>query len=361
MIADRFIGSVNGLPLCLLLCSFAGCAKGVAVEEEPVWTFSGPTMGTRYTVSVVGGTEENAERLKKLVEGSLVELNRQMSTYDPQSELSRFNASESDDWFSVSPETTSVTASALELAEATGGKFDPTIGPVANLWGFGPGKKRDKPPTDEEIAAAKESVGYALLEARLDPPALRKRKPSVYVELSAIAAGHGADVLAEILQAEGVENFMIDVGGELRAQGLKPGGKAWRIGIERADAGRPGSSTRPLQQVIELRDKSLATSGDYRNFFEVDGQRYSHVIDPLTGRPVTHDLATVTVLAETSRDADALGTALLVLGPTEGYDWAVEHDVAALMVSRTPDDKLVERTTPAWDAEFSSNTTEGKP
>lgn len=317
-------------------------------------------MGTRYNVSIVGGTEEDAERLQKLVEEVLAELNRQMSTYDPQSELSRFNASESDDWFAVSPETASVTASALELAEATGGKFDPTVGPLANLWGFGPGKKREAPPTEEEIATAKESVGYKLLEARLDPPALRKHKPSVDVELSAIAAGHGADVIAEMLAAEGSDSFMVDVGGELHARGMKPGNKPWRIGIERADTSLPVGPKAPLQGVIELHNKSLATSGDYRNFFEEDGKRFSHVIDPLTGRPVSHDLATVTVLADTSRDADALGTALLVLGPTEGYDWAVEHDVAALMVSRTPDDKLVERTTPAWDAEFSELTTEGK-
>jgi thiamine biosynthesis lipoprotein len=317
-------------------------------------------MGTRYNVSIVGGTEENAERLQKLVEEVLAELNRQMSTYDPQSELSRFNASKSYEWFAVSPATASVTASALELAEATGGKFDPTVGPLANLWGFGPGKKREAPPMDEEIATAKESVGYKLLEARLDPPALRKHKPSVYVELSAIAAGHGADAIAEMLAAEGVDSFMVDVGGELHARGMKPGNKPWRIGIERADTSLPVGPKAPLQGVIELHNKSLATSGDYRNFFEVDGKRFSHVIDPLTGRPVDHDLATVTVLADTSRDADALGTALLVLGPTEGYDWAVEHDVAALMVSRTPDDKLVERTTPAWNAEFSEQTAEGK-
>lgn len=340
----------------LVLCVVVGCAKGVAVEELPVWSFSGPTMGTRYNVSIVGGTEANAERLQKLVEEELAELNRQMSTYDPQSELSLFNASESDEWYAVSPATASVTAAALELAEATGGKFDPTVGPLVNLWGFGPGKKRDKPPTDEEIAAAKASVDYKLLEARLDPPSLRKHEPSVYVDLSSIAPGHGADVLAEMLKTEGVDSFMVDVGGELRAQGQKPGGKPWRIGVERADAELPVGPSSPLQKVIELHDKSLSTAGDYRNYFFVDGKRYSHVIDALTGRPVTHELSTVTVLADTCLEADALDTALLILGPTEGYDWAVDHGVAALMVSRGANDQLVEQTTPAWKAEFAEKT-----
>jgi thiamine biosynthesis lipoprotein len=313
-------------------------------------------MGTRYNVSIVGGDEAGALRLQGLIDEALAELCRQMSTYDPASELSRFNASESDEWFPVSKETASVVKSALELAEASGGKYDPTIGPLANLWGFGPQGKRDGPPTDEEIAAAKELVDYRQLEARLDPPALRKLKPGVFVELSSIAPGHGADVISDLLLAEGIESSMVDIGGEVRARGLKPGGKPWRIGVERADSPIAVDTTpsdrqsSPLQRVVELRDKAVATSGDYRNFFESGGVRYSHTLDPQTGRPVTHDLATVTVLAETGRDADGLATALLALGPEAGYDWAIQRRVAALFVRRTAEDRLIEKTTPAWDA-----------
>lgn len=331
--------------LWFLALAAAGCTE----QTSPIWSVSGPTMGTRYNVSLVGGDEARAERVRGLIDEALADLCRQMSTYDPGSELSRFNAGEPDEWFSVSDQTASVVATALELARSTGGKYDPTIGPLANLWGFGPNGKRDEPPTDDEIAAAMDNVGHELLEARLDPPALRKRRPGVFVELSSIAPGHGADVVAELLTREGFEAFMVEIGGEVRARGLKPGGRPWRIGVEKADApvasgGKPGA----LQRVVELRDKSLATSGDYRNFFESEGVRYSHTIDPQTGRPVAHDLATVTVVADRCRDADALATALLALGPDAGYDWAVEHDVAALMVRRTAGDEVVERLTPAW-------------
>lgn len=339
----------------MLLALAVGCAKGVAVEERPVWSFSGATMGTRYSVSVVGGTEANAARLQKLVDERLAEVNRQMSTYDPQSELSRFNASESDDWFVVSPETASVVASALELAEQSDGAYDPTVGPLVNLWGFGPDKRRDEPPSEGEIAAAKERVGYQAVETRAlgstEPPAIRKTKPGVYLDLSSIAKGHGVDVIGELLEGEGIDAYMVEIGGEVRAKGLKPAGKPWRIGVQRASTGPEQS----LQEVVELRDKCLATSGDNYNFFEVDGVRYSHTIDPVTGRPVTHNLATATVLADTCRDADGQATALLALGPAAGYDWAVEHGVAALLVSRGADDQLVERTTPAWDGTFDNS------
>ncbi len=308
-------------------------------------------MGTRYNVSVVGGTEENAARLQKLVDERLAEVNRQMSTYDPDSELSRFNASGPDGWFAVSAETASVVESALELAEASHGAYDPTVGPLVNVWGFGPDKDRTEPPTDDEIAAAKQRVGYQAVQTRAQPPALRKTKPGVYVDLSSIAKGHGVDAVGEVLQSEGIDAYMVEIGGEVRAQGVKPGGKPWRIGVQQASA----DPQRPLQEVIELRDKSLATSGDYYNYFEVGGVRYSHTIDPQTGRPVTHNLVTTTVLADTCRKADGLATTLLVLGPQSGYDWAVEHGVAALLVSRGADGQLVDRSTPAWDGFFADS------
>ncbi|TWT98096.1 Thiamine biosynthesis lipoprotein ApbE precursor [Botrimarina colliarenosi] len=341
--AARRLGSTFvGVSLRLaLLASVAGCA---AEKSEPIWSLSGATMGTRYNVSVVGGDEADAKALQQRLDERLAEVNRRMSTYDPQSELSRFNAGDSTDWFDVSAETASVVQSALELASASEGAFDPTVGPLVNLWGFGPDKRRDEAPSDGDIAAAKARVGFAAVEARLDPPALRKATPGVYLDLSAIAKGHGVDAVAELIAEAGYAAAMVEIGGEVRAFGAKPGGKPWRIGLEKPESGL----THSLQEVIELSDRSLATSGDYRNFFEVDGRRYSHTIDAATGRPVTHNLATVTVQATTCRDADGLATTLLVLGPTAGYDWAVGRGVAALFVSRT-DDELIERTTPAWE------------
>ncbi|MEQ8847536.1 MAG: FAD:protein FMN transferase [Botrimarina sp.] len=340
-------------PACVGVAALllAGCAKPASEPAEAdMWSLVGPTMGTRYSLSVVGGDQQAADRLRRLVDERLAVVNKRMSTYDPGSELSRFNASDSIDWFGVSAETALVVRSALELAEATGGAYDPTVGPLVNLWGFGPDGRRDTRPTDDEIARAAERVGYGFVEARLDPPALRKQRPGVYVDLSSIAKGHGVDVVAELLEREGVAAFMVEIGGEVRTRGEKPGGRPWRIGVEKvAGDATTDSADRPLQLIVELRGESLATSGDYRNFFELGGRRYSHTIDPKSGEPVEHDLATVTVQAETCREADGLATALLVLGPRAGYDWAVERGVAALLVSRSESDEHLEQTTPGWD------------
>lgn len=306
-------------------------------------------MGTRYSVTLVGGDEASAERLRGLVDKRLALVNKRMSTYDPESELSRFNASDSTDWFGVSGETASVVDSALKLADGTGGAYDPTVGPLVNVWGFGPAGRRDTPPSDEEISQASAAVGYELVEARLQPPALRKREAGVYVDLSSIAKGHGVDAVAELLEEQGVEAFMVEIGGEVRTVGEKPSGKPWRIGVEKvSNDENPTEGDRPLQRIVELSGQSLATSGDYRNYFQLGGKRYSHTIDPTTGRPVTHELATVTVQAPTCREADGLATALLVLGPKAGYDWATEHDAAALFVSRSKEGELTESATPAW-------------
>lgn len=327
----------------------SGCAT--QTPPEAIWKFSAPTMGTSYSVSVIGGDQADAERWQILVDERLAEVNRRMSTYDPRSELSRFNASDSTEWFEVSSETASVVASALELASESGGAYDPTVGPLVNLWGFGPGKRRESPPSDAEIAAAKDSIGYGLVETRLDPPALRKSKPAVNLDLSSIAKGHGVDAIANLLSGQGVTSFMVEIGGEVRTRGAKPGGKPWRIGVEKVDESLiPTGGGRRFHRVVELVDRSMATSGDYRNFFEHGGRRYSHTIDPTTGQPVTHDLATVTVVAETCREADGLATVLLVLGPQAGYDWAVERGIAALLVSRGEDDQYLEKTTPAWES-----------
>lgn len=333
----------------IALAGVAGCGSA-EVPVDPVWSLTGPTMGTRYAVSIVGGEQSDAEALQAKIDKRLAEVNRRMSTYDPESELSRFNGSDSTEWFAVSEETASVVEAALELAEASGGAYDPTVGPLVNLWGFGPGKRRGRPPRGEEIAAARATVGHGLVEARLEEPALRKSEPGVYVDLSSIAKGHGVDALAGLLETAGAEAFMVEIGGEIRTRGRKPGDRPWRIGVERVDTSFPVPvAGRPLQRVVPLVDRSMATSGDYRNYFEHDGVRYSHTLDPTTGRPVTHDLATVTVVADSCRQADGLATVLLVLGPTAGYDWAVEHGVAALFVRRTPADELAEQATPAWE------------
>ncbi|TWT90232.1 Thiamine biosynthesis lipoprotein ApbE precursor [Pseudobythopirellula maris] len=339
----------------LFLATVAGCGE----HGPEIVGFSGPTMGTQYHIRVIAGeTTPDAPELQARVDQRLVEINRRMSTYDPESELSRFNTSESDDWFEVSAETAEVVSYSLGLARDSGGAFDPTVGPVVNLWGFGPGKRRTKPPTDDEVEAALARVGHTKVEARVEPPALRK-SPGVYVDLSAVAKGYGVDAVARLLDNAGATAYMVEIGGEVRTRGTKPGGAPWRIGVEAPSDHAPAEGGQRVNRVVELSGGSVATSGDYRNYFEYEGRRYSHTVDPTTGRPVAHTLATVSVLAESCMEADATATALLVLGPAAGYDWAVERGVAALFVTRQADsdeeghahsDEFTTRATAAWDA-----------
>ncbi len=316
--------------------------------EVEIYKLTGRTMGTEFKVVVVSDVDQSkVELLQNKIAQRLVEINKRMSTYDPESELSRFNQSESADWFAVSKETAEVVAYALAIAEKTDGAYDPTVGPLVNLWGFGPNKKTPSIPSPTTVTEAKAKVGYGQIDTRTDPPALLKQNKEIYLDLSSVAKGHGVDAIADLLDEQGFKSYMVEIGGEVRTRGTKPNDDPWRIGIE-----NPDSSSRIASKVLELsEDESIATSGDYRNFFEVDGVKYSHTIDPKSGQPVQHDLATVTVAAELCRDADALATALLVLGPVEGYDWAVEQNVAAYFVRRTDAGPEI-ITTPAWDDQF---------
>ncbi|MEO1497078.1 MAG: FAD:protein FMN transferase [Planctomycetota bacterium] len=344
----------RGWLLALGLLAFAGAMLAPfvwvsrQVAQRQVVRLTGETMGTAYSVTLVGGSSADALQIR--IAERLAELNRRLSTYDPESELSQFNAAVTDAWVLVSPETARVVSYALQVAAESAGRFDPTVGPVVNLWGFGPDGSRSEPPAPAELDEALQRVGHELVAARTDQePALRKGEPSVYLDLSAVAKGYGVDAIAEVVELFGYSDYLVEIGGEVVGRGTKLG-QPWRVGVERADAPVADLNGQRLQTVVELRDRALATSGDYRNFFEHDGERYSHTIDPLTGRPVDHDLATVTVLAETCMQADALATALLVLGPVAGYDWAVERDIAALFVSRSDADDLARKATPAWIA-----------
>lgn len=335
-----------------------GVVFGVAVYDlillvpaplsTEVVSFAGPTMGTRYAISLAPASPSPAwppdvAAVQRKVDERLAEINRLMSTYDPNSELSRFNRYESDDWFDVSPETAQVVAAGLEIAERSAGAFDPTVGPIVNLWGFGPGKGRIEPPTDEAIAAALETVGYRKVSVRLVPPALKKSAPGVYLDLSGIAKGYGSDSVSELLAEIGFANSMVEIGGEVRARGHKPDGSAWRIGIEEPDDRRRG-----IHAAVPVEDAGLASSGDYRNYFEFDGVRYSHTIDPTTGRPVRHQAAAVSIIAPTAMEADGLATAVLVMGEEKGYHWCRAQGVAALILAREGE-RIVERSTPEFE------------
>ncbi|WP_082674486.1 FAD:protein FMN transferase [Thiohalocapsa sp. ML1] len=317
------VGAVLVIPLLLL--ALAGCGP-----REHTLTLAGPTMGTSWSVQLPrppAGVDQAA--LYAGITAVLEEVNARMSTYQADSELSRFNAAESTDWFPVSDELVRLVDTALAVSTLSDGAFDVTVGPLVNLWGFGPEVQADELPAQAEIDAALVRVGWTLLHTRTEPPALRKDRPDVYVDLSAIAKGHGVDRVAAVLEAAGVRDYLAEIGGELRGRGVNAEGEPWRIAVERPDPGR-----RAVLRVVALTDQAMATSGDYRNFFELDGRRYSHSIDPATGRPVDHQLASVTVLAERCGEADAWATALLVLGPERGRALADERGLAALFVER---------------------------
>ncbi len=278
----------------LLLAPASALLADYSVGEAKI---AGRTMGTTYHATFdFNAYDWTEQKIQQAIDGRLAEINSRMSTYDPESELSRFNASRSTEWFPVSAETAKVVAAALDIAQRTGGAFDPTVGPVVNLWGFGPAGRRKAPPSDDEIQTALAQVGYQAIHVQSDPPALRKTNPEAYLDLSAIAKGYAADEVVRLLCPNTKYNTlaaMVEIGGEVRTHGTKSkrDGTPWRLGIE-----RPDSDARLITKVVEIDNgDALATSGDYRNFFEHQGRRYSHTIDPATGRPVEHRLATATV------------------------------------------------------------------
>ena len=304
-------------------------------------------MGTTFAVRVVADDlgDERRAGLRAAIEQTLAGVDERMSTYRPESEVSRFNRARTTDPFPVSADTLAVLRHALEISELTGGAFDVTVGPLVDAWGFGPAGDPAALPTDGDIDRLRRQVGFRKL--RIDPAAssIRKQDPRLALDLSALAKGYAVDRVAERLQAEGLGSYLVEVGGEVRAGGLSPRGDPWRVGIERPAPGPPA-----VQRRVRLRDRALATSGDYRNYYDVDGRRVSHTIDPRSGRPVEHGLASVSVVDPLCVRADAIATALGVLGPDAGYELAVAQGWAALLIVRRDDGALHERETPAFAA-----------
>lgn len=304
----------------------------------------GETMGSTYSVKIFDPPADFSADWKLLVDRELRLITDHMSTYTDNSDISRFNASQSTDWFEVSPDLATVVARAIEISKQSNGVFDITLLPVVKAWSFGPGKKRQVPPSDDELAALKGTFGYQHLDVRLEPAALRKDIPGLQIDLNAIAPGYAADVIVELLQRLGAKNLFIDVGGEIRATGDK-GGESWQVGIQRPDVdGYEAVVAYPLH------DRAMATSGDYRSFFEYQGKRYSHTIDPRTMRPITHNLASVTVLADDCMTADATATTLSVMGADEGVAFAKQHQLDTLFMTRDADGKFTVATTGRFDS-----------
>lgn len=320
--------------LALIGLAFFISSCSEPASKDKLVVMQGKTMGTYYQVTMVLSEQQQNDDAFKLsalqieIDQKLELVNDQMSTYRPDSELSSFNQAEKS--FTVSPATAYVVQSSLALYELSDGAFDVTVGPLVNLWGFGPDKKPNKIPTDEQIATQNKRVGSQYLS--LEGNTLYKTNPDLYVDLSSIAKGYGVDVVAEYLQEIGINNYLVDIGGELRANGTKPENSQWTLAIERPVSGQN------VQRLIQIGDNAIATSGDYRNYYEFDGIRYSHTIDPSTGKPINHNLVSVTVIHESSMFADGLATVITVLGPEAGLVFAKQNKLAAFLLVKSDDD-----------------------
>lgn len=326
----------------LLMALLSGGCEPIATAFD----FSGHTQGTTY--SIRGFCRSAQPTLHADVDRLLGDVVATMSTYEPTSTLSKFNALPPGEWYKVPGFLAQIVVAARQLAQMSDGAFDVTVGALVNAWGFGPGGgPRDAVPSPQALDEARSRIGYRYLDVRLAPPGLRKRH-DVYVDLSAIAQGYTADAVGELLDRRGCPSYMVEVGGEVRVGARKPDGQRWRIAIDSPDHERTSAP------VLLLENGGVSTSGDYRDYFELAGHRYSHTVDPRAGKPVEHDLASVSVIAASTMWADGMATLLSVLGPTDGLAFATAHGVAARFVERTANG-FVEQRTPAFDAVVSTD------
>ncbi len=320
--------ALTGLPASKFILLALGLLQAPWRPATAEVMLDGATMGSTWTVRIAAlPAGQDAGTVRAAIEGVLESINRQMSTYRETSEITRFNRTPGLDWFPVSPDFAAVVAESARISALTGGAFDITVAPLVDLWGFGPDWSARQVPAAAAVEATRARVGWQGIEARMDPPALRRTVDGITLDVSAIAVGYAVDRLADVLEDAGVEDYLIDVGGEFRGRGSSAAGRPWRVGVE-----HPGTGA--VAAAVELQGMALATSGDYRNYYEAGGEFYSHVLDPRTGRPVSHQLASVTVVTRTATEADALATAFLVLGLAPGRALADEHALAVLWVVR---------------------------
>lgn len=306
--------------------------------------FSGATMGTNYTIKASHLPRSvDKEALVAQIKDVLDAVDRQMSTYRADSELSTFNSSRSTQWQTVSEPLFAVLKEAKRVNKITQGAFDVTVGPLVNLWGFGAASTPYQTPASARIEAELKRTGDHHLQLNALTGQIKKDLPTLYLDLSAIAKGYAVDCVGALLEQQSIVNYLVEIGGELRLKGKNADNKRWQIAIE-----KPVTKTRVIQKIVPLSDISLATSGDYRNYFERDNKRFSHTIDPRTGKPIQHKLASVTLLGDTAMTADAFATAFMVLGAQAGYELAVSNKIAALFIIKT-EQGLVEKATPAFN------------
>tara|TARA_R110000737_G_scaffold328370_1_gene343025 strand:+ start:504 stop:1541 length:1038 start_codon:yes stop_codon:yes gene_type:complete len=330
--------SKSAIKLLVLASTFlvlSGCFPSNDLGRQEYF-LQGSTMGTTYNIKVVGQNID-ANKLQQGIDKKLKQLNQEMSTYIADSELSIFNQSKSLTPITVSAGLARVLKEAIRLGELSDGALDVTVGPLVNLWGFGPKYRPETIPSDELLAATKAQVG--LDKITFSNGMLSKNIPNLYLDLSTIAKGYGVDLVAEFLEASGINNYLVEIGGEMRLKGFKHTGELWHVAIE-----KPLSNERAVHQIIVPKDNAVATSGDYRIYFEANGQRFSHIIDPKTGKPINHKLVSVTVIHPSSMTADGLSTALMVMGEEKALAFAEANGLAVYIIAKT-DHGFVEQST----------------
>jgi len=315
----------------LVLLSLYGCSP-----VESTAKLHGKTMGTTWSLTLSNlPAEIQSKQLQQQIEELLENINALMSTWRTDSEISRFNSFTSTEWFDVSPQTHTLLQAAVRIHKESGGAFDPTVSPLVELWGFGHTLPRQGLPDSSQITSTLQHTGLEKLQLHQSAMRMRKSIPQLQLDLSAIAKGYAVDEVARLVSTQGLQNYLVEIGGEIRISGKNPQGEAWRVAIEYPHI----EKLRSAAVILSVTDAAVATSGDYRNFVKIDGKRYSHIIDPLTGRPVTHNPASVTVITTDCLSADAWATAFSVIGSRKGVELANSLQMAAMFIE-SDDDKL---------------------
>ncbi|NMP26798.1 FAD:protein FMN transferase ApbE [Rahnella sp. SAP-1] len=306
-------------------------ACGPAKESRQAVVIQGKTMGTYYRVSMVGLDKSREADLRAQIEAQLKEDDHQLSTYKEDSVLSRFNQYNGNQPQPISAGMADAVVTSLRIGQKTGGAMDITVGPLVNLWGFGPQKEPVKTPTQQQIDAAKAEIGLQHLQVtqQINGAYLQKDLPGMYVDLSTVGEGYATDHLARLVEGNGISNYLVSVGGAVVSRGKNAQGKTWQVAIQ-----KPTDKEDAVEAIVDLQGMGISTSGSYRNYYELDGQRLSHIIDPATGRPITHKLVSATVIAPTALEADGWDTGLMVLGTKKALALAEKEHLAVYLITK---------------------------
>lgn len=314
----------------LALFAVAGCDDRPSPAPSSL-VLEGKTMGTFWRVSLAGVESQRATELKQAIQQQLDADDQELSTWKKNSDLSRFNQYRGQQPQAVSENMADIVTLALRIGKKTAGAMDITVGPLVNLWGFGPDKQPDSIPSQAQIDAARALTGLQHLKVIQTGEGqwLQKDLPALYVDLSTVGEGFATDHLARLMEQQGINNYLVSVGGAVLTRGKNSDGKAWRVAIQ-----KPTDKENAVEAIVDLQGHGISTSGSYRNYYELDGKRISHVIDPVTGRPIEHKLVSATVIATTALEADGWDTGLMVLGTEKARQLALQDKLAVYLITK---------------------------